>query len=72
MENRRSQNDEVSRGVWETMETSAREIRVGEVKGRRSKGGSGKKERREREEEKTKKGKDNEGEEDSREMGNIG
>ena len=32
--------------MWEAMETGAREIRVGEVEGRRSKGGSQKKERR--------------------------
>ena len=46
MENRRSQNDEVSGGVWEIVETSAREIGVGEAKGRRGKERSGKKERR--------------------------
>jgi len=46
LENRGSEDDEVSRGMWEAVETGIREIRVGEAEGRRSEGGSWKKERR--------------------------
>jgi len=72
LENGGSKNNEMSRGMWETVETSAREIRVGKAEGERSKRRSRKKERREEEEEETEKGKDNRGEEGSRGMGNIG
>jgi len=48
LENGGSKNDEVSRGVWEAVETSTREIRLGKAERRRSKGESRKKERRER------------------------
>ena len=37
LEDRRSENDKISRGVWKTVEASARKIRVGKVKKRRSK-----------------------------------
>ena len=59
MENRRGKDDEVFGGVWKTVETSTREVGMGETEGRRSKGGSRKKERgkREEKEEETKKGK---------------
>ena len=40
MENRRSQNDEVSGRVWKAVEMGAREIRVGKAKERGSKGRS--------------------------------
>ena len=48
MENRESENDEVSGGVWKVVETSIRKIGVGETKRRRSKGRNRKKEGRER------------------------
>jgi len=57
--------------MWEIVETSTREIRVGKAEGGRSKRRSREKEGREREEE-TEKGKDNGGEESSREIGNMG
>jgi len=71
LENGRSKNDEIFRGMWETVETSAREIRVGKAEGGRSKRRSGEKEGGEEEEEETEKGKDNGGEEGSRGMGNM-
>ena len=58
--------------MWEAVETSAREVRVGKAKGRRSEGRSREKERRKREEEEAEKGKANGGEESSKEMGDIG
>jgi len=72
LENRRSEDDEMSRGMWEIVETSARKIRVGKAKEERSKRRSGEKEGREGEEEETEKEKDNGGEEGNRGMGNIG
>jgi len=54
------------------VETSAREVRVGKAKERRSKGRSGEKERRKREEEEAEKEKDNGDEESSRGMGDMG
>jgi len=62
----------MSRGMWETVEISAREIRVEKAEGERSKRRSGEKEGREEEEEETEKGKDNGGEEGSRGIENIG
>jgi len=61
----------MSRGMWEIVETSAREIRVGKAEGGRSKRRSRKKEGREEEEEEIEKGKNNGGEEGSRGMGNM-
>ena len=40
MENRRSKDNEVPRGMWEAVKTSAREIRIGKVEERKSKGRS--------------------------------
>ena len=40
MENRRSEDDKVLRGMWETVETGAREVGVGKVEGRKSEGRS--------------------------------
>jgi len=71
LENRRSKDDKVSGRMWETVETSAREIRVGKAEGGRSKRRSREKERREEEEEETEKGKDNGGKEGSRGIGNM-
>jgi len=72
LENRGSKNDEMSRGMWKTVKTSAREIRVEKAEGERSKRRSREKERREEEEEETEKRKDNRGKESSRGIGNIG
>ena len=47
MENRRSEDNKVPRGMWEAVKTSTREVGVGKAEGRRSEGRSGKKERRE-------------------------
>jgi len=45
LKNRGSENDEVLREIWKVVETSAGEIRMGEVEGRRSKGRGQKEER---------------------------
>ena len=56
MEDRGSQDDKVSGRMWETVETSTREIGVGKTEGRRSKGRKGGKEREERKEEEPEEG----------------
>ena len=71
MENWRGKDDEVPRGMWETVKTSAREIGVGKAEGGRSKRRSRKKEEREEEEEETEKEKDNGGKESSKGMRNM-
>jgi len=43
LENQRSENDEVSRGMWKAVETGIGKVRMGETKGGRSKRKSGKK-----------------------------
>jgi len=66
-------NDEVSGGVWKTVETSTREVRMGETERRRGKGGSREKEggTREGKEEETEK--ENGGsKESSRRVGDMG
>jgi len=45
LENRRSEDVEVPREMWEAVETSAREVRIKKAEGRRSKGRSQKEER---------------------------
>ena len=72
MENRRGQDDEVSRRVWEAVKASTREVGMGEAEKRRRKGRSRKKERKKGKEEETEKGQDDGGEESSRRMGNMG
>jgi len=37
LEDRRSKNDKISRGMWEAMETKAEKVRLTEVKGGRKK-----------------------------------
>ena len=44
MENRRSKDDEVPRGLWKAVMTGAREVGMGEAEGSRSKRRSQKKE----------------------------
>ena len=58
MEDRGGQDDKVFGRMWETMETSAREIGVGKIEGRRSKGGKRGKKREEEKEEKPEEGED--------------
>jgi len=72
LENKRGENDEVSRRMQETVETSAGEIRMGKAEGGRSKGRSREETRRERQEKKIEKRKDNGSEESSRRMGDLG
>ena len=69
----------MSRGVWKTVETKAREVRVAEVEGRGKEGRRGKEARREgtkkrgrKEEEKTQEGKNDRSEESGRRMGDLG
>ena len=69
MENRRGKDNEVSRGVWKTVEASTREVRMGETEGRRSKRGNGKKKEKEKE---TKKGENSRGKESSRGVEDMG
>ena len=69
MENRRGKDNEVSRGVWKTVEASTREVRMGETEGRRSKRGNGKKKGKEKE---TKKGENSRGKESSRGVEDMG
>jgi len=73
LENRGGQDDEMSRRVWEAVEASTREVRMGKTRGRRSKGGSGKKERgkREEEEEEAEKRKNSGSKESSGGMGDM-
>jgi len=70
LENRGGQDDEMSRRVWKAVEASAREVRMVETKGRRSRRGSRKKEREKEEEEETEKGENNGSKE--RRMGDLG
>ena len=55
MEDRGSQNDEISRGMWEAVKTGTRKVRMGEAERRRGKGRSRKKKRGKGEEEETEK-----------------
>ena len=72
LENRRGEDDEVPREMWEAVETGTREVGVEKAKGERSKGRSRKKERRKRKEEEAEKGKDNRGKESSKGMRDMG
>ena len=58
--------------MWEAVEACAREVGMGEIEGRRDKGGSREEKGGKREEEETKKGKTNGDEENSRGMGDMG
>jgi len=68
LENGGSKDDEVPRGMWEIVETSAREIWVGKTERRRSKERSQEEERGKGIEEETEKRKDNRGKESGRGM----
>jgi len=69
LENRRGKDNEVSGGVWKTVEASTREVRMGETEGRRSKRENGKKKGKEEE---TKKGENSRGKESSRGVKDMG
>ena len=69
LENRRSEDNEVSRGVWKAVKAKAVETRVVKTKERRE---EIREEEIEEERKKRKKLKDNEDKEGSREMGNLG
>ena len=72
MKNRGGQDDEMSGRVWEVVEASAREVGMGETKGRRGKRGSREKKGEKGEKEETEKGENGGSKESSRGMGNIG
>jgi len=67
-----SQNNEMPRGMWEAVETSTREVRMGETERRRGKRGNREKEREEGEEEKTEERENGRNKKSSRRMGNMG
>ena len=72
MENRGGKNDEVSRGVWKAVETSAGKIGMGKAERRGSKGRSRKEEGRKGQEEEIEKGEDNGSKESGKEMEDMG
>jgi len=55
LEDGRSKNDEVPRGVWQTVETNTGKVGIGKAEGGGSKGRSREETRRERQEKKTEK-----------------
>ena len=73
LENRKSEDDKISRGMWEAVKTKARKVRVAETEGwreeRRRRKETG--EEREREEKRKKKTKENGSMESSRRLGNM-
>ena len=71
LENRRSENDKVSRRVCKTMEAKVGKTRVAKTKGKRKKPRAEEGERKKKEE-KTKKRENNRSKEDSREVENFG
>ena len=73
LEDRRGQDNKMSRRVWEAVEASTREVRMGKTRGRRSKRRSGKQERgkREEEEEEAEKRKNSGSKKSSRGMGDM-
>jgi len=72
LENGRGQDDEVSGGVWETVETNTRKVGMRETERRGCKRGSREKERRKREEEEAEKRENDGGKESSGRVGNMG
>ena len=71
MENRRSENDEVSGRMWEVVETSPGKIKVGKAEGGESKRRSRKEIRGERQEKKTEKREDDGSKESGRRMRDL-
>jgi len=74
LENRGGQDDEMSGGMWEAVETSTRKIRVGKIEGRRGKRGSREEEggKREGKEEEIEERENHGGKESSRGVENMG
>ena len=79
MENWGSEDDKMSRRVWEAVEAEVRKVRMAETKGRRTEEGRRQKarrkvtkERRRKEKDKTKESKGNECKKGSRRMRNLG
>ena len=72
MENRGGKDDEVSGGVWKTIETCIGEVGIGKTEGRRNKERSGEKERGKGEEKETKKEKNSGSKESSRRVEDMG
>ena len=72
LEDRRSEDDEVPRGMWKTVEASSREVGIGKTKGGRSERRSKKKIRGKGKGEKAEKRKDSGSKENSRGVGNMG
>jgi len=59
LENRRGENDEMSRRMWKVVEASSGKVGMGKAEGGRSKGRSRKEMRRKRKEKETEKRKNN-------------
>ena len=74
LENRRGENDKMSRRMWKTVEANAEKVRMGEAEAEGSKRRSGKKMRRKEKEKETEteERKDSGSKENSREVGNLG
>jgi len=72
LEDGRSKDNEVPRGVWQTVETNIGKVGVGKAKGGGSKERRREEMRGERQEKETKKGKNNGGEESGQRVGNLG
>ena len=72
LEDGRDKDDEMSRGVWKTVEANARKIGMAETEGERGKGGSGKEMREARKKEEAKRKENGRGKKSSRRMGNMG
>ena len=62
----------MSRGIWQTVETSSGEVRLEKTEREESKRGSRKEKKRKEEEEKTEKRKSGRGQESGREVGDLG
>jgi len=71
LENRRSKDDEMPRGMWKAVEASSEEVRIGKIEEGRSKRGSTKKTRGKEKEEEAEKRKDSGSKENSKEVGNM-
>ena len=71
LEDRRSEDDKVPRGMWKTVEASSWEVRMGKTEKGRSERGSRKKTRGKGKREEAEKRKDSGSKENSRGVGNI-
>jgi len=71
LENRRSENDEMSGRMWKTVEANTGKVRIEEAEERESKGRSRKKMRGKGKEKETEEKKDGRSEENSKGVGNL-